>query len=110
MLAIVGWLFVQRLPVDLLRIPLFSLSICASVCSFCAQMLTMVSLRFFLQNVLGRDEVATCLLLATIVLAPIAGQLIEHVHAGLLGRLGRVVRGGIVSSSAAAGAAALFSQ
>lgn len=54
MLAIVGWFFVRRqqrlavplLPVDLLRIPLFSLSICTSICSFCAQMLAMVSLPF----------------------------------------------------------------
>lgn len=100
-LAVVGWFFVRRqqrlavplLPVDLLRIPLFSLSICTSICSFCAQMLAMVSLPFFLQNVLGRNEVATGLLLtpwplATMVLAPIAGRLIEHIHAGLLGGIG----------------------
>lgn len=100
-LAVLGWFFVRRqqrlavplLPVDLLRIPLFSLSICTSICSFCAQMLAMVSLPFFLQNVLGRDEVATGLLLtpwplATMVLAPIAGRLIEHIHAGLLGGIG----------------------
>lgn len=98
---LVGYLFIRRqlrmtvplLPIDLLRIPLFSLSICTSVCSFCAQMLAMVSLPFFLQNVLGRDEVATGLLLtpwplATMILAPIAGRLIERVHAGLLGGLG----------------------
>lgn len=100
-LGIVGWFFIRRqlrmpvplLPVDLLRIPIFSLSLCTSVCSFCAQMLAMVSLPFFLQNVLGRDEVATGLLLtpwplATMVLAPIAGRLIERFHAGLLGGIG----------------------
>lgn len=103
-LAVTGWFFVRRqqqmtvplLPVDLLRIPIFSLSICTSICSFCAQMLAMVSLPFFLQNVLGRDEVATGLLLtpwplATMVLAPIAGRLIEHIHAGLLGGIGLVL-------------------
>lgn len=103
-LAVLGVFFVRRqqrlavplLPVDLLRIPLFSLSICTSICSFCAQMLAMVSLPFFLQNVLGRDEVATGLLLtpwplATMVLAPIAGRLIEHIHAGLLGGIGLVL-------------------
>ena len=84
---------VPLLPVDLLRLPLFSLSIGTSVCSFCAQMLAMVSLPFYLQNVLGRDEVATGLLLtpwplATMVMAPIAGRLIEKYHAGLLGGLG----------------------
>jgi DHA2 family multidrug resistance protein-like MFS transporter len=84
---------VPLLPVDLLRIPIFSLSIGTSICSFCAQMLAMVALPFFLQNVLGRDEVATGLLLtpwplATIVMAPIAGRLIEKFHPGLLGGLG----------------------
>ncbi len=69
---------VPLLPVDLLRIPLFSLSICTSVCSFCAQMLAMVSLPFYLQTVLGRSEVETGLLLtpwplATMVMAPLAG-------------------------------------
>ena len=100
-LLLVGVVFVRRqlampvplLPVDLLRIPVFSLSIGTSICSFCAQMLAMVSLPFFLQNVLGRDEVATGLLLtpwplATMVMAPIAGRLIEKFHAGLLGGLG----------------------
>ena len=51
-LLIIGYFFVRRqlalpvplLPVDLLRIPLFSLSICTSICSFCAQMLALVSL------------------------------------------------------------------
>ncbi|WP_017347193.1 MFS transporter [Pantoea sp. A4] len=99
--VIVGWVFIRRqltlpvplLPVDLLRIPIFSLSLCTSICSFCAQMLAMVSLPFFLQNGLGRDEVATGLLLtpwplATMAFAPIAGRLIGRVHSGLLGGLG----------------------
>ena len=100
-LLVVGVLFIRRqltlpfplLPVDLLRIPIFSLSICTSVCSFCAQMLAMVSLPFYLQSVLGRDEVATGLLLTpwpltTMVMSPIAGRLIERYHAGLLGGVG----------------------
>ncbi|TKI08358.1 MFS transporter [Martelella alba] len=81
------------LPVDLLRIPLFSLSLCTSICSFCAQMLAMVSLPFFLQNTLGRSEVATGLLLtpwplATMFFAMLAGRLIGRIHAGLLGAVG----------------------
>ncbi|MEJ5178832.1 MFS transporter [Erwinia sp. MYb416] len=101
LLLVVGTLFIRRqlrmtfplLPVDLFRIPVFALSIGTSVCSFCAQMLAMVSLPFFLQSVLGRSEVATGLLLtpwplATMVIAPIAGRLIERVHAGLLGAIG----------------------
>ncbi|WLS77135.1 MFS transporter [Erwinia pyri] len=100
-LVIVGFLFIRRqlkmpfplLPVDLLRIPIFSLSIGTSVCSFCAQMLAMVSLPFFLQTVLQRGEVATGLLLtpwplATMVMAPIAGRLTDRYHAGLLGAIG----------------------
>lgn len=100
-LVIVGSLFIRRqlkmpfplLPVDLLRIPIFSLSIGTSVCSFCAQMLAMVSLPFFLQTVLQRGEVATGLLLtpwplATMVMAPIAGRLTDRYHAGLLGAIG----------------------
>ena len=66
-----GYFYVRRekrqayplLPIDLLRIPLFTLSIITSVFSFIAQMLAMVSFPFFLQRVLGRDEVATGLLL-----------------------------------------------
>lgn len=103
----VGYFFIRRqlslpvplLPIDLLRIPLFSLSLCTSICSFCAQMLAMVSLPFYLQTVLGRNEVETGLLLtpwplATMVMAPLAGYLIERVHAGLLGALGMVVMAG----------------
>lgn len=59
-------------------------------------MLAMVSLPFYLQTVLGRSEVETGLLLtprplATMVMAPLAGYLIERVHAGLLGALGLLV-------------------
>ncbi|CNH45091.1 putative transport protein [Yersinia aldovae] len=103
-LLLIGFFFVRRqlsqpfplLPVDLLRIPIFALSIGTSICSFAAQMLAMVSLPFFLQTVLGRDEVATGLLLtpwplATMVVAPIAGRLVERYHAGLLGGVGLAV-------------------
>ena len=103
-LLVVGVVFVRRqlnqpfplLPVDLLRIPIFSLSIGTSVCSFSAQMLAFVSLPFFLQTVLGRSEVETGLLLtpwplATMVMAPIAGRLVERYHAGLLGGIGLLV-------------------
>lgn len=104
--AVIGYFFVHRqltlavplLPIDLLRIPIFSLSMCTSVCSFCAQMLAMVSLPFFLQSTLGKTEVETGLLLtpwplATMVMAPISGYLIERFHAGLLGGLGMAIMG-----------------
>lgn len=101
---VIGFFFVRRqlelpvpmLPLDLLRIPLFSLSVGTSVCSFCAQMLALVSLPFFLQSVLGRSEVETGLLLtpwplATMALSPFAGALIGRVHAGLLGSAGMIL-------------------
>lgn len=103
-LLVIGWFFVRRqlnkpsplLPVDLLRIPIFSLSIGTSMCSFAAQMLAFVSLPFFLQNTLGLDAVSTGLLLtpwplATMVMAPISGRLVERYHAGMLGGIGLVV-------------------
>lgn len=101
---IIGFFFVRRqltltvplLPVDLLRIPLFTLSLCTSVCSFCAQMLALVALPFYLQSTIGRSEVETGLLLtpwplATMVMAPLAGRLIGRFHAGLLGGLGMLL-------------------
>ncbi len=101
---LVGWFFVRRqldqplplLPVDLLRIPIFSLSICTSVCSFVAQMMAMVSIPFYFQKTLGLSAIETGLLmtpwpLATMVMAPIAGRLLDRVHAGLLGGVGLAV-------------------
>lgn len=98
---VIGYFFVRRqlklpvplLPVDLLRIPIFSLSMATSVCSFAAQMLAFVSLPFFLQSVLGRSEVETGLLLtpwplATMIMAPLAGYLIGRVNSGLMGSVG----------------------
>ncbi|MFT0212175.1 MFS transporter [Pseudomonas sp. F1_0610] len=81
------------LPVDLLRIPIFSISLITSICAFTAQMATLVVLPFFLQNMLGYSVVKTGLLLtpwpiAVMCVAPLAGRLVERVHAGLLGLLG----------------------
>ena len=100
-LAVVGTYYVRRqlnqpsplLPLDLLGIPIFRLSILTSICSFTAQMLAMVSLPFFLQNFLGYSEVMTGLLLtpwpiATLVTAPAAGYLVERIHPGILGSIG----------------------
>ena len=96
-----GILLVQRqlaqpaplLPVDLLRIPIFALSIATSIASFAAQMLAFVSLPFYLQNTLGRSEVQTGLLLtpwplALALIAPFSGRLSDRYSAGLLGGLG----------------------
>ena len=93
------------LPVDLLRIPIFALSIATSVCSFAAQMLAYVSIPFYFQDALGRSDVATGLLmtpwpLATAVLAPIAGRLADRHSAGVLGALGLVIFAAGLSSLA----------
>lgn len=106
LLAFIGTYYVRRqlrreaplLPVDLLKIPIFSLSVVTSICSFTAQMLALVSLPFFLQNVLGRSDVATGLLLtpwpvATLFTAPLAGYLVEKIHAGILGCAGMLIFG-----------------
>jgi DHA2 family multidrug resistance protein-like MFS transporter len=81
------------LPVDLLRIPIFALSIATSVASFIAQMLAYVALPFFFQDGLAMGQVETGLLmtpwpLATAVVAPIAGRLADRYPAGILGGLG----------------------
>ena len=104
LLLIIGNFFIRRqlkqqapiLPVDLLRIPLFSLSIGTSVSSFASQMLAMVSLPFFLQNILHYNAVEIGLLLtpwplATILAAPVAGRLVERVRPGLLGGIGMAI-------------------
>ncbi|MCB8876026.1 MFS transporter [Acidisoma silvae] len=81
------------LPIDLLRIPLFRLSIMTSVFSFCAQLLAFIAIPFYVQDMLGRSEVMTGLLmtpwpLMVMIAAPIAGRLSDHFPAGLLGGIG----------------------
>jgi MFS transporter, DHA2 family, multidrug resistance protein len=84
------------LPVDLLRIPLFALSVATSICSFVAQSMALVSLPFLFENTLGRDQVETGLLLtpwplAVAVIAPFTGRLSDRYPAGLLGGFGLAV-------------------
>ena len=80
-------------PVDLLRIPVFALSMCTSVCSFAAQMLALIALPFLLLGVLGRTHAQAGLLLtawplAIVLVTPLAGRLIGRVPSGLLGGIG----------------------
>jgi len=79
-----------------MRIPIFSMSIGTSICSFTGQMLAMLSLPFFLQETLERSDVITGLLLtpwpiATMIIAPLAGRLVERIHAGILGGIGMTI-------------------
>jgi MFS transporter, DHA2 family, multidrug resistance protein len=97
----VGYVLVRRqatlslplLPVDLFRRPIFALSVATSVTTFVAQGITFVTLPFYFQDVLGRSQVATGLLMtpwpATVaVIAPIAGRLADRYPAGILGGIG----------------------
>jgi len=115
--AVIGWFFVRRqltqpvplLPVDLLRIPVFALSVGTSVCSFCAQMLAFVSLPFLLQETLGLTQVQTGLLmtpwpLVIVGAAPIAGALSDRYSAGMLGGIGLLLFAAGLLSLATVGA------
>ncbi len=87
---------VPLFPVDLLRIPVFALSMGSSIGAFCAQMLSFLSLPFLLLTVHGHSHLQAGLLitawpLASACVAPIAGRLIGRYHDGLLGGLGMVV-------------------
>lgn len=100
----VGALYLRRqwhlaaplFPLDLLRIPVFALSMGSSLGAFCAQMLAFLSMPFLLLEVQGRTHMEAGLLLtawplATVVVAPIAGRLIGRYPAGWLGGIGMAV-------------------
>lgn len=99
--AAVGWVYVRRqrglavplLPIDLLRIPVFRLSMATSVASFAAQMLASIAVPFLLLHDLGRSPADAGLVLsawpiATVLAAPLAGRLIGRVADGVLGSVG----------------------
>jgi MFS transporter, DHA2 family, multidrug resistance protein len=102
--VIAGFLLVREqkhvasplLPLDLLRIPIFALSIATSIASFCGQMLAFVALPFYLESRFGYSAVEIGLLItpwpiAVAFAAPLAGRLVERYPAGLLGGIGLVL-------------------
>ena len=81
------------LPVDLLRIPAFALSMATSIASFGAQMMAYVALPFYFQDVMRLSETQTGFLMtpwpiAIAVMAPISGRLADRYAPGLLGGFG----------------------
>ncbi len=84
---------VPLLPVDLLAIPVFRLSMGTSVAAFGAQTLAAVALPFLLLDGLQRSAGEAGWLLAawplgTVLVAPLAGRLIGRHPSGLLGGIG----------------------
>ena len=80
------------LPIDLLKLPIFALSVGTSICSFLSQTLAFIALPFHMQAI-GYSAVEVGLLmtpwpLATAVVAPIAGRLSDKHPAGVLGLIG----------------------
>ena len=99
--AVAGVVYLRRqrretvplFPLDLLRIPVFALSMCTSVAAFAAQALAFVAVPFLLLEAYGRTHTVAGLIItawpiATLVSAPIAGRLIGRVGDGLLGAVG----------------------
>lgn len=84
------------LPLDLLRRPMFALSVLTAFASFGAQGLAFVALPFFFEAVMHRNPVDTGLLMSAwsvlvAAAAPLAGRMSDRVHAGLLGGVGLAV-------------------
>ena len=84
------------LPVDLLRIPAFALSMATSIASFASQMVAYIALPFYFQDVLHLSETQTGFLLtpwplAIAAMAPISGRLADRYAPGLLGGIGLAV-------------------
>ena len=97
----VGVVYVRRqlteavplFPLDLLRIPVFALSMGSSVGAFCAQTLAYVGLPFLLLGSYGLSHLQAGLLLTAwplsiVVMAPLVGRLIGRYPGGLLGGAG----------------------
>jgi DHA2 family multidrug resistance protein-like MFS transporter len=93
------------IPLDLLRVSSFRISVIASVCCFAGQTAGMVALPFYLQHGLGQSALMTGFYmtpwpLTVAVAAPAAGRLAHRVSTGWL-----CVTGGMCLAAGLAGAA-----
>jgi DHA2 family multidrug resistance protein-like MFS transporter len=84
------------LPLDLLTIPIFALSVITSICSYATQTLAYVSLPFLLEHTFHRSEVATGFLitpwpLVIVFVAPLAGRMSDRYPAGVLSSIGLAI-------------------
>jgi DHA2 family multidrug resistance protein-like MFS transporter len=85
-------------PIDLLKLPILSLSVLTSICSYTAQTLAYVSLPFLLEHGLGRSTLDTGLLitpwpLVIVLVAPLSGRLSDRYPAGILSSIGLATLG-----------------
>ena len=98
---LIGVIYVRRqlampvplFPLDLLRIPVFALSMGTSIGAFCAQTLAYIGLPFLLLGSYGFSHLEAGLLLtawplAIVVTSPLVGRLIGRFPGGLLGGIG----------------------
>ena len=81
------------LPIDLLRIPIFRLSMATSVCAFAAQLIAYVALPFLFLDAWHRTPaeagaLMACWPIAVIFAAMQAGRMIGRIPDGLLGAVG----------------------
>ena len=85
-------------PIDLLRIPLFAMSIATSIAAFTAQNFAFVALPFLIEYSFGRSAVQTGLLLSPWslvvgIVAPISGRLTDRYPGAILGSIGLLIMG-----------------
>lgn len=83
-------------PLDLLALPVFSLSVVASICAFAAQFLGFVLLPFYLLLGAGFSPVEMALIVSvwpfsTAVLAPMLGWASDRIPSGPLGAVGLII-------------------